>query len=433
MLRTITHRTTALTLAAALAIVPAQTVLAQADVDFDEATALLDNERNTIDVIERYGPSVVAVAVTVRNDEPDAAAGTNPAQPDDDSTGEDDQLDPDDFRRFFGPGGPVQRSSGSGFLIEFEAQPFLVTNFHVVEGALDPETADFRDGADITVTFPEDADAAIPVEVIGVNPSFDLALLRLLDEDDLPTAEPLAIADSDEVRVGQKTVAIGNPFGLASSVTSGIVSALGRFVPTIGQLPVPMIQTDAAINPGNSGGPLLDSRGQLIGINTALINPQGRSFAGLGFAVPSNLLIESLANLELGGVTDVSDTRPRLGIAAQSLALIPPTLRSELGLPDEGVAVIDVLVGSVAERAGILGTSEDVTIADDFEIPAPGDVIVAIDGQAVDSVEDVTMIVTYDSAAGDELLFTIVRDGAELDVPIVLEVGRPGDQGAPLG
>jgi len=222
--------------------------------------------------------------------------------------------------------------------------------------------------------------------------------------------------------VGQKTIAIGNPFGLASSVTSGIVSALGRFVPTIGQLPVPMIQTDAAINPGNSGGPLLDSRGQLIGINTALINPQGRSFAGLGFAVPSNLLTESLANLELGGVTDVSSTRPRLGIAAQSVALIPSGIRDELGLPDQGVAIIDVLAGSVADKAGLIGSTGSISLDEDFEVPAPGDLIVAIDGEPVNSVEDIAMKVTYESQAGDELNFTILRDGVEIKVTVTLEV-----------
>jgi S1-C subfamily serine protease len=216
-------------------------------------------------------------------------------------------------------------------------------------------------------------------------------------------------------------------------VTSGIVSALGRFVPTIGQLPVPMIQTDAAINPGNSGGPLLDSRGELIGINTALINPQGRSFAGLGFAVPSNLLLESLANLELGGVTDVSDTRPRLGIAAQSIELIPPGLRDELGLPQQGVVIMDVQAGSVADTAGLQGTGETITLGDDFEVPVPGDVIIAIDGEAVASVEDLSSTVTYESMAGDELDFTIVRDGVEISVPVTLEISSSNAVEVPAG
>jgi S1-C subfamily serine protease len=389
--------------------------IAQDPAAFDEADARLVSELNTIDIISRFGPSVVAVNVAVPNEEASRFDGVP-----------EDEL-PDDFRRFqdfFGEEGFVQRSNGSGFLIEFENDPYLVTNFHVVEGALTPDTADFVDGAEISVTFPADADVDIAVEVIGVNPSFDLALLQLLDATLLPPAEALTIADSDGLEVGQKTIAIGNPFGLASTVTSGIVSALSRFVPTIGQVPVPMIQTDAAINPGNSGGPLLDSQGRLIGINTALINPQGRSFAGLGFAVPSNLLTESLSNLELGGVTDVSSTRPRLGIAARSLDLFPSSVRADLGLPDDGVAVIDVQAGSVADKAGLRGSTDTINVDERFDLPAPGDTIVAIDGEPVDSVEDITLKVTYGSVDGDELEFSVIRDGERIELVVRLEVSE---------
>ncbi|MGD8684935.1 MAG: trypsin-like peptidase domain-containing protein, partial [Chloroflexota bacterium] len=323
--------------------------------------------------------------------------------------------------RFFGEDEPIPQGSGSGFLIEYEDDPFLVTNYHVVEAALQPATADFRDGAEITVTFPT-SDDPVAVDVVGVNPSFDLALLQATDASALPQAAPLIIADSDALEVGQKTIAIGNPFGLASTVTSGIVSALERFVPTIGDVPVPMIQTDAAINPGNSGGPLLDSAGRLIGINTALINPQGRSFAGLGFAVPSNLLVESLADLETGGVTDISSIRPRLGISAQALDLVPFELREQLELPESGVAVIDVQPGSVADKAGLQGSEETVSLDGGLEVPVPGDVIVAIDGEAIDSVEDITEKVTFESEAGDELDFRVVRAGVEIDVRVRLEV-----------
>jgi len=410
----------AILLVSMIAAAPAAAALGQEISPIDEPSALLASELNTIEVIEQFGPSVVAVNVAVRGE---------PMLPFEDTPEDEVPEDFRDFQRFFGDEQPVQRSSGSGFLIDFDDQAFLVTNFHVVEGALEDGTVEFLDGAEISVTFPADTDRAMPIDVIGVNPSFDLALLQLQDADALPASQPLTIADSDGLQVGQKTVAIGNPFGLESSVTSGIVSALGRFVPTIGQLPVPMIQTDAAINPGNSGGPLLDSRGELIGINTALLNPQGRSFAGLGFAVPSNLLIESLANLELGGITDVSNTRPRLGIAAQSLDLMPSGLRDELGLPAQGVAVIEVLEGSVADRAGLLGTEGTVTLADDFEVAAPGDVIVAIDGEAIDSVEDLSLKVTYGSVAGDKLDFTVLRDDAEIIIPVTLEVSDPAQSG----
>jgi len=397
--------------AAAVGLGPA--AFAQNDTRFDEAGALLANELNTIDVIDRFGTSVVAVSVAVRGETMSPFEGLP-----------DDEV-PDDYRRFkqfFGDEPPVQRSSGSGFLIEFEGDPFLITNFHVVEAALEPDTADYRDGAAISVTFPADADEAVAVAVVGVNPSFDLALLQLEDASDLPIAPPLTIADSDSLEVGQKTIAIGNPFGLESTVTSGIVSAVGRFMVTIGQVPVPMIQTDAAINPGNSGGPLLDSGGRLIGINTAIVNPQGRSFAGLGFAVPSNLLVEALSNLELGGVTDVSSTRPRLGIAAQSLGMVPMVVREQLDLPDQGVAVIDVQPGSVADQAGLRGSTETITLDEGFEFPAPGDIIVAIDGDRVDSVEDVATKVTYGSMAGDELDFSVIREGEELSVTVRLEI-----------
>ncbi len=398
---------------AAAAVGPGPAAFAQDTVRFDEASALLANELNTIDVIDRFGASVVAVSVTIRGETTSPFEGLS-----------DDEV-PDDYRRFkqfFGDEPPVQQSAGSGFLIEFEGDPFLITNFHVVEAALEPDTTDYREGAAISVTFPADADGAVAVAVVGVNPSFDLALLQVEDASELPIAPPLTVADSDGLEVGQKTIAIGNPFGLESTVTSGIVSAVGRFMTTIGQVPVPMIQTDAAINPGNSGGPLLDSRGRLIGINTAIINPQGRSFAGLGFAVPSNLLIEALGNLELGGVTDVSSTRPRLGIAARGLDMIPFTLREQLDLPDQGVAVIDVQPGSVADKAGFRGSAETITLDEDFEFPVPGDIIVAIDGDRVDSVEDISMKVTYGSMAGDELDFSIIRDGEELSITVRLEI-----------
>jgi S1-C subfamily serine protease len=382
---------------AAAAVGLGPTVLAQDTIDFDEAAALLANELNTIDVIDRAGDSVVAVNVALRAEE---------GSP---------------FGRFFADDEAIPQGSGSGFLIEYEDDPFLVTNYHVVEAALEPATAELRDGAEISVTFPSDEDP-VAVDVVGVNPAFDLALLQATDASSLPAATPLAIADSDALEVGQKTIAIGNPFGLASTVTSGIVSALERFVPTIGNVPVPMIQTDAAINPGNSGGPLLDSSGQLIGINTALINPQGRSFAGLGFAVPSNLLVESLANLETGGVTDISSLRPRLGISAQPLDILPFEVRAELGLPDDGVAVIEVQPGSVADKAGLRGSEDTIVVEQGFEIAVPGDVIVAIDGRKVDEVEDITQTVTFGAQAGDELDFTVVRAGVEIDIQVRLEV-----------
>ena len=177
---------------------------------------------------------------------------------------------------FLEPRVPVQQSAGSGFLVEVDGKSRLVTNFHVIRSAMDNATTDLVPGGKIEVTFPERPGHRFEVQVLGVNPSFDLALLELTDGNYPATALPLDIADSDALKVGQKVIAIGNPFGLASTVTSGIVSAVGRLVPSVGQISIPMVQTDAAINPGNSGGPLLNSRGELIGVNTSILNPAGR-------------------------------------------------------------------------------------------------------------------------------------------------------------
>jgi S1-C subfamily serine protease len=341
-----------------------------------QQAALTEDEQNTIDVVRKSRNSVVFITniQLVR-----------------------------DF--WYGSEEKMPRGSGSGFV--WDERGHIVTNYHVIE-----------DGVEFQVTLPDQQQRR--ARLVGKDESKDIAVLKL--DGNVTGLTPVVPGSSRDLVVGQKTIAIGNPFGLASTVTSGIVSAVSRFVPTIGQLPVPMIQTDAAINPGNSGGPLLDSRGQLIGINTAIINPQGRSFAGLGFAVPSNLLTESLARLEVGGVTDVSLIRPRLGIAAQGLELYPPSVRAELDLPDQGVAVIEVQPGSVAARSGILGSSEMLTLEGGQEVPVPGDIIVAIDGDPVDEVEDITLRVTFESDPGDEVELTIVRDGKRIRVPVTLEV-----------
>jgi serine protease Do len=401
--RTLSHPWLMLVALMAMLFALTQSAVIAQDVEpIEDATALLASEMNTIDVVETYGPSVVAVQTRVAGEQVDPFGG---------SFGQ-----PDGFR---------QEGSGSGFLIRPDDDPYLVTNYHVVELALEPESVEFRDGGEVTVTFPADPDEELPVRVVGINPSFDLALLSLADTDAIPAgALPLPLADSSELRVGQKTIAIGNPFGLASSVSSGIVSGLSRFVPTIGELNVPMIQTDAAINPGNSGGPLLDSRGQLIGINTALINPSGRSFAGLGFAIPSDLLAESLANLELGGVIDVAEIRPRLGITAQAASFVPLEVQEEFGLPGEGVAIVDVLPGSVAAAAGLRPSERTVTVQGQ-EVPVPRDIITAVDGEPVETVADLSRIVTFESEPGETLEFTVSRDGESTTVPVTVTVGVP--------
>ena len=190
----------------------------------DEAGALLAYENNTIEVVDRLGPSVVAVSVTIRG------APMNPFE-----NVPQEEIPPPfwGFVPFLEEQEPVRQSAGSGFLITVDGSPRLVTNFHVVQEALEEGSVDFVEGGSIEVAFPVGKQHPLPVKVVGVNPSFDLALLELVDQAYPPAVDPLIIANSDDLKVGQKTIAIGNPFGLASTVTSGIVSGLGRLVPSV--------------------------------------------------------------------------------------------------------------------------------------------------------------------------------------------------------
>ena len=382
---------------------------------FNEPKFLIADEQNTVDVVNAFGPGVVAVNVTVQGKAMRPFADL-PV----------DQIPPEfrDLLPFLDEEIPRQQSAGSGFLINAKASgtSYLVTNYHVVQESLEPGTTNFLDGASITAAFPNQSDEPIPLKVVGANPSFDLALLSELNPtDSFPDVTELAIADSDAVQVGQKVIAIGNPFGLEFTVTTGIVSAIGRFVPSIGQITIPMIQTDAAINPGNSGGPLLNSRGELIGVNTSIINPEGRSSAGVGFAVPINLLIEALANLELGGLSDIRATRPSLGARIRTVSLLPGGIRELLELPDEGVVVVEVLPGSPADKAGLRGSQRTLNLGS-FEFPAGGDVITAVDGVRLTNAEQLNLLITYEGEAGDQLEFTLLRDGGEMNVIVTLEI-----------
>ena len=382
---------------------------------FNEPKAFLADEQNTVEVVNAFGPSVVAINVIVQGEAMRPFANI-PA----------DQLPPEfrDLLPFLDEEIPTQQSAGSGFLIEAKGSgtSYLVTNFHVVQESLEPDTINLLDGASITAVFPEHSDEPIPVKVVGANPSFDIALITGLNPtDSFPEVNGLTIADSDAVQVGQKVIAIGNPFGLEFTVTTGIVSAIGRFVPSVGQITIPMIQTDAAINPGNSGGPLLNSQGELMGINTSIINPEGRSSAGLGFAIPSNLLIEALANLELGGLSDIRDTRPTLGANLRTVSLLPEGIRDLLELPDEGVAVIEILPGSPADKAGLRGSQRTVKLGS-TDFPAGGDVITAVDGDRLTNAEELNLLITYEGEAGDQLEFTLLRDGREMNVTVTLEI-----------
>ncbi len=378
----------------------------------DERAAMLEDEQNTIDIVNQFGASVVAIMVEVLGETVDPF-----------------QALPPQFRDFFrAPEAPQvpqpRRGSGSGFLIE---SGHIVTNYHVVAAALQEGSVELLEGASISVTFPAREDG-IPARVLGANPDFDLALLEIDDENDLPQVEPIRFSDRP-VQVGQKVVAIGNPFGLQSTVTTGIVSALGRDLETIGRIEIPMIQTDAAINPGNSGGPLLDSRGRLVGINTAIITGRGGAGSvGIGFAVPAALLDESLAELEEGGLVGIfaaqlDPDRPRLGVSITTVDAYPQAVRDALALPDQGLVVMDVQEGSPAEEAGITGPTFSAMVAGQ-EYPAGGDILVSVEGDPLIRPEDLQRIV-FGRDAGDEVELEVWRNGATRTVTIELRAITP--------
>lgn len=402
--------TAAISLAALLSISQAQL----SGPPLDETSALLADEANTVDVVEAFGASVVAVRVEVLGQAVDPFAQFR-------------DMVPPQFRDFFSipqaPSTPrLRQGSGSGFVIEGGR---IVTNYHVVREALADNAVELRDGASINVNFPG-SDDDFEVRVVGANLDVDLALLELVEPQRAPQVLAIPLAQGT-VRVGQKAIAIGNPFGLASTVTTGIVSAIGRDLPSIGQIAVPMIQTDAAINPGNSGGPLLNSRGELIGINTAIVS--GVSVAGqpgnvgIGFAVPASLLDENLAALQAGGLSGLAaarndPSRPRMGVTVSAVSAYPPAVRDTLDLPDDGLVVVAVQPDSPAADAGLRGPTFQAQV-DGQSYEAGGDVIVSADGVATRSPEDLQRVV-FDKTAGDTVDLEVWRNGTFLEMTVTL-------------
>jgi len=371
---------------------------------------LLEDERNTVEIFERYGASVVAVNVTVEG------RVTNPLE-----DVPEEQIPPM-FRQFlpqFEQRQPPRRGSGSGFVVDADGS--IVTNYHVIQAALEEDSVTMLDEADMTISFQDGS--TVPVRVVGANALYDLALLALEDTEDLPSdLNPIPLGE-ELPRVGQKTIAIGNPFGFESTVTTGIVSAIGRTLPGVGEVSVSLVQTDAAINPGNSGGPLLDSGGRLIGVNTAIIPNVGatgqRGSLGIGFAVPSPILAQTLDELREGGFVSV-ETRPRLGVTVQDVGAYPRQVRDRLSLPENGVAVIDVAPGSAADEAGLRPSGMSLDVGG-RTLPVPEDVITAIDGEPVTAARDLQRAV-FAKDAGDTVTLTVLRDGEEITVDVTLSV-----------
>jgi S1-C subfamily serine protease len=286
----------------------------------------------------------------------------------------------------------VPRGTGSGFI--WDEAGHVVTNFHVVEGASDA-TVRLADGRDYRAVL------------VGASPAHDLAVLKIGTGPKRPP--PVPLGTSADLKVGQRVFAIGNPFGLDWTLTTGIVSALDRSLPTESGVTIEhLIQTDAAINPGNSGGPLLDSAGRLIGINTAIYSPSGAS-AGIGFAVPVDTVNRVVPQLIRSG----RYIRPALGIE------VDEDLNQRLSavLKVQGVVVLRVAPKSAAAAAGLKGA----TISRDGAI-APGDIIVAVEGKPVDSVGKLLGRLD-DFKVGDTVKITVMRRGNNVEVPVMLEPG----------
>jgi S1-C subfamily serine protease len=276
---------------------------------------------------------------------------------------------------------------GSGFV--FDKNGHVITNEHVVEEA-EKVIVTFLDGRSYNA------------EVIGVDAATDIAVIQV--DADSSLLKPLLIGDSSNLKVGMAVAAIGNPFGLSGTMTSGIVSALGRLLPQETGFSIPdVIQTDAAINPGNSGGPLLNSRGEVVGINTAIQSATGE-FTGVGFAVPSNTIAKIVPKLIADGVYH----HPWVGISGRD---IDPALAKALNLVDaRGFLIVNVVEGSPAEKAGLKGSAETREV-DGVEYPFGGDVIISVDGKIVRQIDDILIHLQRYKAVGDEMVLEVLRDG----------------------
>ena len=325
--------------------------------DLEPYTDLRPDEQVIVDLFENTAPSVVYITTVTRRQD------------------------------IFGRGVTVPLGSGTGFI--WDGEGHVVTNFHVVQGAT-------------TIRVTTQDQTAYIAEYVGGSARHDLAVLRI---DAPPEAlRRVQLGDSDRLRVGQSVYAIGNPWGLSATLTSGIVSALNRQIEGLdmdGSIIEDVIQLDAAINPGNSGGPLLDSRGRLIGINSQIASPSGAS-VGLGFAVPVNTVLRVVPQLIANGVY-----RPAL------LGIVLTDQRTNGVIVQRrgvaGVLIVGITPSSGAALAGLRGT----------EPGALGDIIVQIDGEAVPTIADLRVILDR-YQPGDEVDVTIIRDGETRGVAVTL-------------
>ena len=292
-------------------------------------------------------------------------------------------------------------SLGSGFV--FDDLGHIITNAHVVESA-----------SSVTITFLDGSQ--YNAQIIGSDKFTDIAVIKV--EEKPRYLHPLQMGDSSTLKVGEQVAAIGNPFGLSGSMTSGIVSQIGRLLPSQDTgFSIPnVIQTDAAINPGNSGGPLLNMAGKVMGINTAIQSGTGQS-AGIGFAVPSNTILKVVPVLIEKG----KYSHPWIGISGKD---IDPELAKVRDLDQsKGFLIITVVPGSPAEIAGLKGVSE-IKIIGDKEYPADGDIIISVDGKEVRKISDILIHLQEEKSVGDEMILGVLRDGEVMHIILVL-IERP--------
>ncbi|MBI2849084.1 MAG: trypsin-like peptidase domain-containing protein [Chloroflexi bacterium] len=289
-----------------------------------------------------------------------------------------------------------QEGTGSGFVIDDKGN--IVTNYHVVQ-----------DARDIEVTLTDGT--AAPAKVVGTDPSNDLAVIKI----DVPKdkLKPLVLGDSSKVKVGQMAIAIGSPFRLQGTVTTGVISSLGRTLRAQnGRVMSDIIQTDAAINPGNSGGPLLNSSGEVIGVNSNIISPVQGS-VGIGFAIPVNTVKRWLPDL----IDKGKASHPYLGIVGLSItADIAKALKLST---TEGILVTEVSAGTPASQAGVRGGNRQDQIGN-IRVTVGGDIITSIDGKKMGKIEVLTNYLDMQKRVGETAKLTLLRDGRTMDIDVKL-------------
>ena len=289
-------------------------------------------------------------------------------------------------------------SLGSGFV--FDTFGHIITNSHVV-----------ADAEKIVVTFLDGR--SYNAQLVGSDPFTDIAVVKVSAEQ--TQFHPISLGDSSQLKVGEQIAAIGNPFGLSGSMTSGIVSQLGRLLPAQDSgFSIPdVIQTDAAINPGNSGGPLLNMEGEVVGINTAIQSATGE-FTGVGFAIPSRTLMKIAPTL----IQDKEYHHPWLGISGRD---IDPDLANILNLTDaKGFLIVTVIEDSPASKAGLHGSIETKEI-DGANYPIGGDIILSVDGKEVRQIDDILIHLQREKSVGDEIVLEILREGRTTNFVLLLE------------